>query len=172
MFGSKKETINKPILGNKNYGERLVLSYLYDEGKKGYVLNWVWSGDNTVNRTNNTFDINIDEVKRTGNIPNISDLSETLREETTTVPDANTPDATSETTTVPDATSETTTVPDATSETTTVSDATRDSIESVEYERPQEISLGGKRLKKSRTTRRKSRKSGGKRRSRRGSRTK
>ena len=162
MFGSKKETINKPILGNKNYGERLVLSYLYDEGKKGYVLNWVWSGDNTVNRTNNTFDINIDEVKLTGNIPNISDLSETLREETTTVPDANTPDATSETTTVPDATSETTTVPDA----------TRDSIESVEYERPPEIRLGGKRLKKSRTTRRKSRKSGGKRRSRRGSRTK
>lgn len=154
MVGSKKETLNKPILGSKNYGERLVLCYLYDDtDTKGYVLKWVLSGDNNVNHNNNTIDItHAKHTPTTSDISDISDISKKLREGTTTIPDANTPDATSETTTVPD--------------------ATRDSIESVEYERRPEIRLGGKRLKKSRTTRRKSRKSGGKRRSRRGSRTK
>jgi hypothetical protein len=186
IFGSSggPETLNKPILGNKNYGERLVLSYLYDESRKGYVLNWVWSGDTTVNSTNNTFDINIDEVKLTGIIPNISDLSQTLREDTpdaitpttpdaTILPSATTPDAITPTT--PDAITPTT--PDATIlPSATTSDAItpeRDSIDSIHDEpetRPSvenAIRVGGKRQKKSRTTRRKSQTSGGKRRSRR-----
>jgi hypothetical protein len=142
MFGSKKETLNKPILGNKNYGERLVLSYLYDEEKKGYVLNWALSGDNN-NSDENTLDIT--NLKIIQAEPNISHLSETLREEKTT-PDATPP-----------------TPPDAiTPERDSIYDGseTRPSVERV-------IHVGGKGQKKSRTTRRKSRKSGGKRRSRR-----
>ena len=48
LFG-KKKALNTPIPGEKHYGDRILMSYRYDdESKKGYVLDWVMSGDNTI----------------------------------------------------------------------------------------------------------------------------
>ena len=81
MFRSSggPETFNTPIRGNKNYGERLVLCYLYDEEIKGYVLKWALSGDNNYSNEN-TLDITNRKIIQAE--PNISQLSETFREYT------------------------------------------------------------------------------------------
>ena len=132
MFRSSggPETLNKPILGNKNYGERLVLCYIYNDNKKGYDLTWALSGDN------NYIDKNRLDITNHKLIEgNISDLSQTLRVDTPTTSERGSIESTYNLETPP-------------------------SVENA-------IRLGGKRQKKSRTTRRKSRTSGGKRRSRR-----
>lgn len=152
LFG-KKKALNTPIPGEKHYGDRILISYRYDdENKKGYVLDWVMSGDNTI--------IENDCVNIKGYTMIINKTGKVVEGSSTQVDDS----SESSLTTGENSSINTSTNTSTNTSQTDADDRTSESsIDSSERYSIDALHLGGRKKSRNRTRRRKSRKSSGKR---------